>query len=77
MLGIIHGREHREYMDEPMTKYGLYMAYTDWVDHHRTSRNSDEADITMDGIIGSRAGLKEGVFKSLLNKVWPVRSPEA
>ena len=75
LLGIIHGREHREYMVEPMTKYGLYMAYTDWVDHHRTSRNSDEADITMDGLIGSRSGLKEGVFKSLLNKVWPAKVP--
>jgi phage/plasmid-like protein (TIGR03299 family) len=72
ILGIIHGREHREYMVEPMTKYGLYMAYTDWVDHHRTSRNSDEASITIDGLIGSRAGLKEGVFKSLMKKVWPV-----
>jgi len=68
ILDIMHGRQHRETLEEPMTKYGLYMAYTDWVDHGKTSRNSDEAAIMYDGILGTRADSKEKVFQSLVRR---------
>jgi len=68
ILDIVHGRQHQETLDEPMTKYGLYMAFTDWVDHGKTSRNSDEASITYDGLLGGRADQKEKVYQSLVRR---------
>jgi len=67
-LQIMHGREHRETMINPMTKYGLYTSFTDWVDHVKTSRNSDYAAIVYDGLMGDRAASKERVFQSLIKK---------
>ena len=49
----------------PNTKYGLYQAYTDWSDHVKTSRNSDEASAKFDGIMGVRSADKAKVLKLL------------
>ena len=55
---------------EPETansKYGLYQAYTDYIDHEAATRsNTDEASRLWDSITGIRASKKEKVFQHLL-----------
>jgi len=68
LLQIVHGRQHRETLTNPMSRYGLYSAFTNWVDHVKTSRNSDYAAVMYDGILGDRAASKESVFQSLVKK---------
>jgi phage/plasmid-like protein (TIGR03299 family) len=56
--GIFDGTQTHT-MDNPHTKYGLYMAYTDWVDHEKRTRGSDLAATMFDGITGTRAASKQ------------------
>lgn len=65
VLQIFEGREHRETLANPFTKYGFYQAFTDWIDHQATARNMDDASIWYDGITGGRAKKKETVLDML------------
>lgn len=62
----IFGGVQRETLSNPNTKYGLYCAFTDWVDHVKTSRNSDDASIMYDGLLGNRADKKQQLLDSLV-----------
>jgi len=66
LLNIFDGAEHKETLDNPHTLYGFYQSYTDWADHEKSSRGSDMAATTMDGIIGARSASKQKVLDMLL-----------
>lgn len=63
-LNIFEGVQ-KDTLSNPYTKYGFYQAFTDWVDHEKTSRNADDASIKFDGIMGVRSDQKEKVLAVL------------
>jgi phage/plasmid-like protein (TIGR03299 family) len=64
-LRVLYGAQS-ETLDNPRSKYALFQAYTDWLDHESTSRNADEAAIMWDGIIGNRNEKKQKALLSLV-----------
>jgi len=55
----------RDTLDNPTSKYSLYQAYTDTLDHKLTSRGADAAAVQWDGITGSRASKKQAALDYL------------
>jgi len=65
-LDIFEGVQ-KDTLAKPFTKYGLYCAYTDLVDHKRHTKRSDAAASRFDGIIGARANKKIDALNYLVS----------
>jgi hypothetical protein len=65
ILNIFEGAQVQT-LTTPFTKYGMLQAFTDWVDHEKTSRNSDIGATTFDGLFGIRADKKDQFLEQLM-----------
>lgn len=65
MMNIWSGQQ-RQTLENPTSKYSMYCALTDFIDHQSTSRGSDDAATMFDGIIGTRSDRKQTALEWLV-----------
>jgi phage/plasmid-like protein (TIGR03299 family) len=65
VLNIFEGVQTQT-LSKPFTRYGIYQAAIDYIDHDATSRNADIASVMYDGVMGIRADKKQKVLELLM-----------
>lgn len=65
VLNIFEGVQTQT-LSVPFSKYGMFQSLTDWIDHEKTSRNSDIGATMYDGLVGQRADKKDAFLDALI-----------